>query len=739
MAAEMTESARILAKDTGESLAEHTIRCMEIAESVLANLPFEESKIQEIGNDLREAIAVHDAGKAATGFQNSLRIGSKRWGRRHEVISASFASFQKLKDEIIFAVLTHHRTIPSDGTFRCKGCLPFEEIPMAPMPYQVWFRMAKEWEENKRKFSIEWAEILNNVKGRNLNAALGLSWLTLSEKWLDSQQQKKLDLQKRLYASLLRGLLMSCDHVASSNVMIKVPKVPDLADVSSSVASLYDFQKKAGLVQGNMILQSPTGSGKTLAALLWARRNQKKKGRLFYSLPNVASINSMYLRLCEYYGKMNVGLLHSRALSSLYALSENGESDSPLIRQENARLANSLSREIWYPIRVCTPHQILRYTLHGKGWEIMLSEFPNSCFVFDEIHAYDPVVTGFVIATAKFLIANGASCLFLSATMPDFIKRMLEDEITQIEFLTPSPQSQSDRKILEKERHSLRVSSGNLLTDFSETLRSIKESHSTLIVCNHVPSAQLVFKEILKRDINDAVLLHSRFCRRDRNNIEKILQERVPRVLVATQVVEVSLDLDFEQAFIEPAPIDAIIQRVGRVNRKGERPPANVVVFSDQISKYRIYDEGIVSRSVSELQSLLNPLREAGLLDAANRVYKNGYVGDDLERYTNALNHPLIKCFKETLIAGIHNDWTEELIKNADGTVDLLPRSLSGQYAQYQSKGLWLESDQLLVPVRTTSLSYLSHYLDKRHEPWIIDKPYSSLLGLSLKESGDIE
>jgi CRISPR-associated endonuclease/helicase Cas3 len=739
MAAKMTESARILAKDTGESLAEHTIHCEEIAESVLANLPFEENKIQEIGNDLREAIAVHDSGKAAEGFQDSLKESSRRWGRRHEVISASFASFQRLKDEIIFAVLTHHKTIPSEGMVRSKGCLPFEEIPMAPEPYPVWFGMAKEWEENERKFSIEWTDILNNVKSTHLSAAVGLSWLTISGEWLDSQQQKKLDPQKRLYASLLRGLLMSCDHVASSNAKIGVPRIQTLADLSSRVASLYDFQKKTGSLQGNMILQAPTGSGKTLAALLWARNNQKKNGRLFYSLPNIASINSMYLRLCEYYGKMNVGLLHSRAMSSLYTLSENGESDSPLIRQKDAQLASSLAREIWYPIRVCTPHQILRYMLHGKGWEIMLSEFPNSCFIFDEIHAYDPVVTGFIIATAKFLIQNGASCLFLSATMPDFIRRMLEGEITPIEFLAPSVKSQSDRKILEKERHNLRVSSGNLQTSLCEILRLIRRSHSTLIVCNHVPSAQLIFEEILKEGINDAVLLHSRFCRRDRNSIEKVLQERMPKVLVATQVVEVSLDLDFEQAFSEPAPIDAIIQRIGRVNRKGERPPTNVVIFDRQISRYRIYDESLVSRSITELQSLSNPLREADLIDAANRVYKNGYVADDLERYINALNHPLIKRFKETLIAGLHNDWTEDVIKNADGTVDLLPRSLLGQYLQYQSQGLWLESDQLLVPVRTANLSYLSDYIDRSHDPWIIDKPYSPLLGLSLKEPGEIE
>ena len=86
-------------------------------------------------------------------------------------------------------------------------------------------------------------------------------------------------------------------------------------------------------------------------------------------------------------------------------------------------------------------------------------------------------------------------------------------------------------------------------------------------------------KKSPKKGVKDVVLLHSRFCRRDRDNIEKNLQAGLPKVLVATQVVEVSLDVDFEQAFSEPAPIDALIQRFGRVNRKGKGPQQSCGVY----------------------------------------------------------------------------------------------------------------------------------------------------------------
>ena len=173
------------------------------------------------------------------------------------------------------------------------------------------------------------------------------------------------------------------------------------------------------------------------------------------------------------------------------------------------------------------------------------------------------------------------------------------------------------------------------------------------------------FEEIVKKGVKDAVLLHSRFCRRDRDDIEKKIQKQLPKVLVATQVIEVSLDVDFEQAF-KPAPIDALIQRFGRVNRKGNGPPADAMVVTEQLNKFPIYNRDTVERSIAELQRLSNPLREMDLIEAANHLYPKGYSGEDLVRYNNALNHRLIKNFKESLFVGSHNDWTDEIIDRSD-------------------------------------------------------------------------
>lgn len=690
--------------------------------------------IETLRNDLKIALAVHDVGKAATGFQKVLRKEVEKWGHRHEIISAAFASSLSVKDEVLLAVITHHKPLPADGISANKGCLPDEEIPIGTELTPIWNQIAKEWEQNISAFQVEWEKITATMQRNDLNKILKLSPLSMDKSWLRrSKQARRVPFERRLYASILRGILISSDHLASNTTISieSMPRhIPILKDYSLVNQSLRDFQKRAGDVKGHLILRAPTGSGKTLAALLWAQRNQKKNGRLFYVLPNIASINAMYERLRDNFGD-NVGLLHSRAASSLYSIFESdNNSSSKLQNQRIATIFSHLAREMWFPIRVCTPHQILRYSLHGKGWETMLSEFPNSCFIFDEVHAYDPTITGLTVATAKYLTKQDASCLFLSATMPSFLRKILEKELAPISFLEPSDDP-SDQQIINQKRHAVEIIDGNIISNIDLIIKEAEKAHSTLVICNHVPTAQKVYEEI-KRRIGGAVLLHSRFCKRDRNKIEQQIIQSLPKVLVSTQVVEVSLDIDFEQGFSEPAPVDALVQRFGRINRRGKRPPATIRIFNKQLHGYDIYDKVLVNKSLQEFSSLVNPLGEQDLVQAADRVYEDGYSEDAKSMYEQALNHDLIREFEKNLVAGVHYEWVEEVIDRSDGTVELLPSSLLGEYTDLENKGLRIEADSLLVPVRVRRAHALSKYLDKLHDPWIIKMPYSATTGLQL-------
>lgn len=724
----------ILAKSSGETLVEHTFHCLNVAESLLESLPLDKRVVHRLRNDLLLSLAIHDVGKAAVGFQKVLRNELESWGKRHEIISAAFGStISDVSEEALLAVLTHHKSIPSDGIESDLSSLPPEQIPWEDDLTQIWDEMAKEWTCNSSIFSIAWKQICQRISREDLADDIKLLPLRIDKTWLRrSKQRKTKSFEQRYYASLLRGLLITCDHLGSQR---KIPQpIPVLKDCKLSDVKLRAFQQRAARTMGNVMLRAPTGSGKTIAALLWAQTNQKKNGRVYYVLPNIASINAMYRILQDKFGKGRVGLLHSRTASSLYSMMENDQS-SKLHNQRYAKALSSLAREMWFPVRVCTPHQILRYSLRGKGWETMLSEFPNSIFVFDEIHAYEPRITGLTLATAKLLLSWNASCMFLSATLPKFLQELIEKELRNVSLIEPNVSEPSDKAILDQKRHVVQIQEGSILSNIDSIINKIEHAKSTLIVCNHVPTSQKVFLKI--EEIfgpNQVKLLHSRFARRDRNRMEQeITKGDPPKVLVATQVVEVSLDIDFEQAFLEPAPIDALIQRMGRVNRRGERNPAMVGIFEEQFHNFppTIYNNDLVKRSLEEISRLSNPLSENDLVEASNRVYSAGYQADDKIKYEEGLNHPDIKDFERNILAGAHQQWVEQVIDKSDGTLEILPAVLKDDYNDKENQGLLLEANDLLVPVRVRSVQKIKRYLDTTKDIWVINQPYSEKLGLS--------
>jgi CRISPR-associated endonuclease/helicase Cas3 len=643
-------------------------------------------------------------------------------------------------------IITHHKSLPSSGIVTQRSSLPEEEIPwlQGVEESEIWNTLVEERKKNGGLFEKEWLKICHEL-GREdlLNYGLSLDYRPIEKSWLRlNRQASRIPYDRRYYASLLRGLLISSDHIASTRNMdiSQIPRIPALQQYRPSLGSkIRNFQKAMGEVIGNAILRAPTGSGKTLAALLWAARNQQRNGRLFYVLPNIASINAMFLRLLNEFGEENVGVLHSRVASYIYSMRETSDDIiSRRLEQARARSKNRLAREIWYPIRVCTPHQIFRFTLQGRGWEAMLSEFPHSCFIFDEVHAYDPVITGLTLATAKYLSFQSASCLFLSATMPLFLSKLIEKEVGPIKFVELDPTHPTDKEIMHQTRHTIQLLDGNILSNLDFIVKEIQKANSTLIVCNHVQSAQIVNSEVCKKlGKKDVVLLHSRFNRHDCNEIEKHLQSSLPRILVSTQVVEVSLDIDFEQGFIEPAPLDALIQRLGRINRYGKRPPASVRIFKEQLERHNLYDRKLVERSLSELGSLPTVIGERELIQVSDKVYADGYDEENESLFQDALNHRLIKDFQDNLLAGSYRDWVEDVIEKSDSTIEVLPISLLDKYRKYERIGLKIEADDLLVPIRLRSLSRVRKYIDLSDEPFKANVLYSTKTGLELKEGED--
>jgi len=737
----------LLAKSTGETLLEHTRLCIKAAQSIVDGLPFPLHVRDEILRDLMPAVVLHDSGKAATGFQAMLRQETPNWrGRRHEVLSAAVASqIAAIPEASILAVLTHHRTLPPDVTYVRSDCLPSEQLPIGRQRPQAWIAMKEEWTLNESAATAFLRAAWSDAKLETLlEACSPADELRLDPNWLrrgPSGQKAHLSDVARRYASLLRGLLISADHLASAHATPS--PIPRFAAYQLR-SDHRPFQEEAAETVGSAILRAPTGSGKTDAAFAWMARNQRPNGRLFYVLPYTASIDAMHARLRAAFGAAHVGLLHSRATASLYKTLEDGDdASSRLDRQDNAVLLRGLAKEIWFPIRVCTPHQLLRWLLRGRGWEIMLAEFPSACFVFDEVHAYEPRIVGLLLASIRLLHKWNARFLFVSATIPAFLSKLFELAVPELIPLAPREDRARDREILHRKRHLLEICAGDMLSNLELIRVTIRSPGTTLLVCNHVETAQSLCRILRTEFGDDVVLLHSRFNREDRIEIESRLLKALPRVLVATQVIEVSLDIDFDRAFLEPAPIDALIQRMGRTNRNrgADAPPASVTVFSDQVSPWNIYcDCGgqshstscIVLLSLQELRSLPNPMEENDLANAADRVYGCGYTGSAACEFDEGNTHPELSAFETSIVAGVHRDWVDDVMKASAATIDVLPRSRQREYDRRLKCGLWVEADMLLVPVRSTTLRAHGIRVERDGEVSVVDCLYSSKNGLEV-------
>lgn len=712
-----------------ETLVDHTKRVIEMARELCSRLPLLPEDRNSARTELELVAATHDIGKAASGFQKCLLGLQRDWrGRRHELLSAAFAAnLGVLSEEAVFAVMTHHKQIPGDGFHASENALEwFDGAPPG------WPNMCVEFEDNRELVVAAWREICEFLERPDLleSAHKALRSIPLSDAWLDSSQTngqaRKISFERRKRASLLRGLLIGADHLASAHVQL-----PPLVDMTECrlPEKLRPFQLAAGRIKGHGILRAPTGSGKTEAALLWAATNQAPNGRFFYVLPNTAAINAMHQRLQSAVkgGDGSVGVLHARAAHYLYSRLQDDYPNDRLAAQHEAAARTRLAREMYYPAKVCTPHQLLALSLHGRGWEHMLTEVPNACMVFDEIHSYDPELAGLTLGTARLFSRLGAKVLFASATLPAFLQTEIEG-LFPTTLVEPDPTEEPDRELLEKRRHVIVVREGSLLDTIAAIEADATSGRRALAVCNHVRSSQLVYQS-LKRRLGDGVLLlHGRFNFRDRRTKERQLNtESLPRVLVATQVVEVSLDLDFDCGYFEAAPIDALAQRMGRVNRRGCRPPATIVVQTRAINPHPLYPSDLTENTVRHLRTLRGPVTEQDLVRICNAVYGDGYTAELHRKFEERLKHPFFEEFESRLVAGRHEDWVRQVIENADGRAAVLPKNLVTEYRRLEREKLWLEASSLLVETR---LGGKWNLVNQKSDPWTIAIPYDFEYGL---------
>ena len=438
--------------------------------------------------------------------------------------------------------------------------------------------------------------------------------------------------------------------------------------------------------------------GKTEAALLWAAQQSSIIGglpRLFYTLPYQASMNAMQGRLEESFSE-RVGLQHGRSLLALYRLLL--EKDyHPKAAARTAKWARNLSRLNYPPVRVFSPYQMLKGMYRLKGYEALLTDYHNAAFIFDEIHAYEVRRLAMILKTIEYLRVNfNARFFIMSATFPMLIQGWLSEALND-----PTKIEADSALFQEFIRHRLILHDGELLTDSGLThiVNDAKAGKSVLVVCNLVDRAQEAYNQI-RDQLNEVnirtELLHGRFNMRDRSAKEQLIREktgatsgkRQPIVLVATQVVEVSLDIDLDTIYTEPAPLEALVQRFGRINRRRKQKDlAPVHVFRQPDDGQKIYDPELVQRTLSILErEHERPIEESAIGAWLDEIYSGEIEARWREDYKNAADNFNATCVR-TMRPFAADEGLEEAFYKAFDGLEVIPTSLYDEYKAVSEEG----------------------------------------------------
>lgn len=589
-------------------------------------------------------VALHDIGKASIPFQKYIRKEGKR--ESHPFLSfwfvqqacSNYTWIEGKRREIsrpipveALIVANHH------SPFRQGKFEDYKDNQEAPSLIQnVIERICKEIIESKFEEYFSGNLALSFTYPKTYKEIS--NQYALADIFTRSASVQERRILRTLFA-LLKSVLHYSDWYASGNVSIfeyfPTIREEELRRVvcertGAKEVKWHQFQINCKGHSGGAILQAPTGKGKTESALLWAMNNGGGK-KIVYLMPTMTTTNKMHERLKRILGE-EIGIVHG---TSDYLLSsERDYQDSWEFRWHSL-----FSKAFMHKCTVATVDQLLFALFNWGKWDSRLSNAANSVLIFDEIHCYEPYTVALIVEIARFLQSLGAIPLFMSATFPDKLKKFFKAELDLGEIKRDVSFDNLCRVEIEWQPYS---ENEEIFKAKDQIVESYRHGRKILVVCNTIRTAKETYK-LLEAEIPslDLMLFHSQFILYDRIVREDLL-ENLPVggfVAVTTQVVEVSLDIDFDLLYTEACPVDALVQRLGRVNRKGVKSKAKAYIYMPTPNSSSVYSSDLVEQSSSLLQSKGSRVPEKELTQIVNKVYeKVDFIGE-LEKVKDLVNH----------------------------------------------------------------------------------------------------
>ena len=706
-----------------ETIKEHTDKLLEnleilkkgYGEKITQSIEMPEERFWLL---MKIVCKYHDAGKVFSGFQNAIReaIGE-------ELIPTKFNN-QEIKHEQISPMF-----------------VPYKQYEMTKKERKLVYQAIYYHHERDNKIHIN-SELLEEIikediepNIKKIEKELQIEIPKLSTFYLGMVEgQARITEGDELYNEycLMKGLLHRLDYCSSAWITVEDETKEEIADFVEEFMKKQNF-KENDLQQfaeknqdKNVIVIGSTGMGKTEGALLWS-----KNDKTFFTLPLRISINAIYDRIKETIGYKHVGLLHSTALD--YLDEKNEENEFNKIQQ---------ARNLYEKITTCTIDQIFPFVFKYRGYEKIYATLSYSKVVIDEIQAYSPEIVAVLLKGLQMINNLDGKFMVITATLPRIYREKLQVMGIKFEY---------NEFIKDTKRHKFEIIDKSINEEIEEIKEKAKNK-KVLIIVNTINKAIELYKALKNDGVEKVNLLHSRFEQEDRIEKERNIKEFSKQkdesgIWITTQIVEASLDIDFDMLYTEMSTLDSLFQRFGRCYRSreydGNEPNVKIYIKETSGVGY-IYDKEIYQKSIDLLQEYSGQiLDEKTKIDLVDKLYSKEMLQDTdfYKKFNKAF-----RVLDNTIDYDTSKKDAQKILRNIDN-IDVIPKiiyddnlNLFEEYSKESDKKKKYELkrriDKLFISINSSNKWKLGNVITECpyiKGKYIIDTKYDKEIGLLLE------
>ncbi|MFH8120128.1 MAG: CRISPR-associated helicase Cas3' [Candidatus Aenigmatarchaeota archaeon] len=539
--------------------------------------------------------------------------------------------------------------------------------------------------------------------------------------------------EDRIELADLYGIFKIADCLSASNSTF-LPE-PPLLDYNKLKEFLPDNKRREEQEEIQKIkrigfLKAPTGWGKTKASLFYLLNKENIK-KCFLIFPTITAINELYTDFKKLCGDKIAKYFYFYDVEAFEILEE-----------REAQFNAFLSRHFLKPFIITTIDQFLLSFLQVGSYHTRRIMFKNAAIILDEIHLVNERMLYILLYFLKlYWNIYNFHVLFMSATFSDALSQTIK-EFLQEHIKTSISEINKLEKYKELKRVKFKLRLNEYIDSAIEEIAKKGKEKRVLVITNTVENAVAIKQKLEEYEDVVSILLHGRFMyysRKKKENIVKKFKESLkPHVLISTQVCEVSLDISYDYLYTELAPFPSLIQRFGRVNRKGkETSEYNVFIFKPKIKEEKRYpyEEEKLKEAEDCLKKVEDLESEWDLIQVFNEVESKEKLQHNLKKAEHDLN---LNRFEGITKLFFPVDLGEDEIKNilsyrGDFTTLIIPYNdlIIGEHADKVKK----EINNILT--KLDEKRDLSHRLKlyAKLKGFAVNVPFFVVLGRNIERS----